>query len=86
MNLDDLTKIELNNALEQFEQIFADIQELRHNYESKLEDIQVTSPKEIQYIIQIDDIFKEIIIIIVQHSLIQSEKIALDWDGIDEET
>ena len=86
MNLDDLTRIELDSTLEQFEAIFKGIQDLRYNYETKLEDIQVTSPKEIQYIIQIDDMFKEIIIIIVHHSLIQSEKIALEWDGINEET
>jgi len=71
--------IDFKNTILKFNELFDNIKDLRENYEFKLEQNEITSIKEIEYTLIIDELFKEIIDIIVTDSLIQSDKLALEW-------
>jgi len=71
--------IDVKNTILKFNGLFDNIKDLRENYEFKLEQNEITSIKEIEYTLIIDELFKVIIDIIVTDSLIQSDKLALEW-------
>jgi len=75
----EIKSIDVKNTILKFNELFVNIKDLRENYEFKLEQNEITSIKEIEYTLIIDELFKEIIDIIVTDSLIQSDKLALEW-------